>query len=89
MKNIVTKIQNRVNSLSDRFILHLYLYNQKKLVREVRKKEKIKVLFIVFELGSWKTEGLYQAMKQHPRFTPIIVVRLYYCQWRSAKFKPA
>lgn len=74
MKNLVTRIQNRVNRILDKFLLHLYKYNQRNLVREVRKKEKIKVLFVVFELGSWKTERLYRAMKKHSRFSPLVVV---------------
>jgi hypothetical protein len=32
------------------------------------------VLFILSELGVWKTELLYQAMLKHPRFEPIIGV---------------
>lgn len=37
-------------------------------VRALRKKDKIRVLFVVHELASWKTETLYLAMKKHPRF---------------------
>ena len=74
MKNLVTRIQNRVKRISDRILLYLYRYNQSNFVREVRKKEKIKVLFVVFELGSWKTECLYRAMKKHSRFSPLVVV---------------
>ena len=42
--------------------------------RRIRKKDKIKVLFILAELGSWKTERLYCKMKEHPRFEPILGV---------------
>lgn len=42
--------------------------------RQIRKKEKIKVLFILSELGAWKTEQLYLAMKRHNRFEPILGV---------------
>ena len=37
-------------------------------VRKVRKKSVINVLFVLNELGSWKTESLYKKMKDHPRF---------------------
>lgn len=37
-------------------------------VRKVRKKDVISVLFVLNELGSWKTESLYNEMKKHPRF---------------------
>ena len=41
-----------------------------RLVRQMRQKEQIQVLFVVFELASWKTEGLYNRMREHPRFLP-------------------
>lgn len=45
------------------------------LVRKIRKKkEKIRFLFLLTELASWKTEMLYLAMLKHPRFEPIIGV---------------
>ena len=34
----------------------------------LRKKERIDVLFVLNELGSWKTESLYLRMRQHERF---------------------
>lgn len=37
-------------------------------VRNIREKEVIRVLFVLHELGSWKTENLYLAMRHHPRF---------------------
>ena len=37
-------------------------------VRKVRNKEVIDILFVLNELGSWKTESLYNSMKVHPRF---------------------
>lgn len=41
-------------------------------IKKVRKQAKIRVLFIVAELGAWKTELLYQKMLNHSRFEPII-----------------
>lgn len=41
-------------------------------MRHVRKKEKIKFLFVLQELSQWKTEMLYNVMLGHPRFEPII-----------------
>ena len=37
-------------------------------VRRLRKKKRITVLFILSELGAWKTESLYLTMLSHPRF---------------------
>lgn len=34
----------------------------------IRQKKNINVLFVLHELGSWKTENLYLRMKTHPRF---------------------
>lgn len=41
-------------------------------VNSLRSKEKIDVLFIVTEIGPWKTKMLYEAMLRHHRFNPII-----------------
>lgn len=43
-------------------------------VSVVRAKSQIRVLFILHELESWKTENLYLAMVNHPRFCPILGV---------------
>ena len=40
----------------------------------LRKKDVIKVLFILPNLPKWKTESLYRAMLTHPRFEPMIGV---------------
>ena len=44
------------------------------LMKRIRKKSKIRFLFILQELSLWKTEMLYKAMLKHPRFEPIIGV---------------
>ncbi len=41
---------------------------------QIRHKKQIKVLFVVSEVGVWKTENLYLAMLKHPRFIPVIHV---------------
>lgn len=50
------------------------LYNSYKrvLIKRVRRKEQIKVLFILGQVGSWKTELLFQSMLAHPRFSPVL-----------------
>lgn len=40
----------------------------------IRKKRQINVIFIITELGCWKTEKLYLQMRNHPRFNPTIRV---------------
>lgn len=51
---------------------YLYrLYQSRKIIK-IRKKEKIRVLFIIAELSAWKTEALYLKMLSNPRFVPIL-----------------
>ena len=54
--------------------LTFYLYRRSipNKVKEMRKKPKIKVLFVVSELSIWKTEHLYCEMLKHPRFQPVL-----------------
>ena len=44
------------------------------LVKQMQNKDKISVLFVIFELASWKTEGLYNRMLLHPRFAPELLL---------------
>lgn len=53
-------------------VLFYYRRRIPKLVKQVRQKEKIKVLFVLSDVSLWKTEGLYQTMLRHPRFEPIL-----------------
>lgn len=53
------------------FIYWGYIYLR---VPIIRRKNRIKVLFVLAELASWKTELLYLAMLKHPRFTPVLGV---------------
>lgn len=53
---------------------HIYLCYSNYRINQIRKKPQINVMFIVAELGAWKTESLYNAMNEHPRFRPIIGV---------------
>ena len=48
---------------------HLWLEQK---MKRIRKKSKIRFLFILQELSQWKTEMLYKAMLDHPRFDPIL-----------------
>ena len=43
-------------------------------IRRVRSKKVIDVLFIITEVGPWKTKELYLEMVKNPRFSPIIGV---------------
>ena len=52
------------------YVKYYIPYKAKKL----RKQEEIRVLFVLAELGSWKTEELYIRMLSHNRFKPILGV---------------
>ena len=40
----------------------------------IRRKKRIEVMFVLSDLGMWKTEGIYLDMLAHPRFNPRLVV---------------
>ena len=77
-------LRSRISRLCNVFFRNpMYLYNRIKCsllapfyqsiilpqkVRKIRSKEIIDVIFILNELGSWKTESLYNRMKEHSRF---------------------
>lgn len=54
--------------------LRWYRLSIPRKVQNLRKKEVIRVLFVIQELGPWKTESLYQLMLKHERFEPMLLV---------------
>ena len=58
----------------DEIVLSLYGMTINKKVAKMRQKPIINVAFVLADLGSWKTESLYIAMKSHPRFNPMIII---------------
>lgn len=50
------------------------LHREDELVRAMRAKDVVTVVFLLDSLSAWKTESLYLAMKAHPRFDPRIVL---------------
>lgn len=61
--------------------IDLYSYRRRipEIVEQMRTKDKIKVLFVLSDLSFWKTERIYEAMVNHPRFIPIIGLTLLTC----------
>ena len=43
-------------------------------INQLRKQETIKVVFVLTNLGAWKTESLYTLMLTHSRFEPSIII---------------
>ena len=56
------------------FRLYLYWTKLPRKIEIIRQKPTITVLFVVTELGSWKSLALFQSMFKHPRFRPLIGV---------------
>ena len=55
--------------------LKLLIYNKAVIpwnVCRIKKKETIRVLFVLTELSNWKSERLYKKMLDHPRFDPVL-----------------
>ncbi len=57
------------------------------LAKRIRKKEKLKVLFVLFDLGMWKTESLYNQMCAHERFETAILIEPSGKQWETENLK--
>lgn len=49
---------------------------QKVMIKWIRRKESIRVLFVILDLGQWKTEQLYLRMLEHEHFEPILGITL-------------
>lgn len=70
-------IHNKISwHYENRLLYPLKRKLDRKRLNDVRKKDKIKILFVLIDLGQWKTECLYNAMLEHPRFEPILGVTL-------------
>lgn len=58
----------------EKIVYYFYMRTIPKKIECIRKKDKIKVLFVLADLSKWKTETLYQEMTKHDRFEPILGV---------------
>ena len=65
-------IKNSLKHFIQETIWTLYHIVLEWYVRHIRKKGTIRFLFLLQELSQWKTEMLYKAMLNHPRFEPIL-----------------
>lgn len=63
IKNIAFKLKiNRINS------------KHKKAIRQIKRKSKIRVVFLLIHHTAWKYEGVYRLMEKDERFDPIVVI---------------
>lgn len=65
LKRFIKKVSTPIN-------YNLYWAYINYRVPRIQKKQEIKVLFVLAELSTWKTELLYLEMLKHPRFSPIL-----------------
>lgn len=75
-KQLLAKGIYLFKALENRLFQKELLKRTKALSLLVKNKPTIKVLFVLSNLSKWKTEALYCAMKEHPRFEPVIGVAL-------------
>lgn len=87
--NVMRFITNHMMSIYGKHVVYpIRFHCQKKKVCSIRKKEKIRVLFIVIDLSEWKTEDLYNQMSAHPRFEPILGLTMSTeSPWEKEKFR--
>lgn len=72
--DICSRINNKFKLLFWRwFFLAYRLYFPIK-IQEIKKKQQVRVLFVIAELGAWKTESLYLAMHNNKKFLPVLGV---------------
>ena len=77
LKKIISlKLRKKIRSIKLGDILFICYYRLK--INSIRNKisqfEKVKVVFIAMDVAMWKYDGLYQIMKKHPRFDPVILI---------------
>ncbi len=73
---LIRKLLHVPLAIENRLSLNEFKNDIPKLVERIRKKDIIRVLFVISQLPKWKTESLYLSMLSHPRFEPIIGVAL-------------
>lgn len=76
MRVILNKILYILHAIQNRLFLNGIRNRIPYLVNRIKRKDKIRVLFILSQLPKWKTEALYQSMLSHPRFEPLLGVAL-------------
>lgn len=76
-KIIPLRIKKVAKSTYDLFIILQSNAKHKKVLAEVRKKEKIKVAFFLIHSSIWKYDGVYKLMVEDIRFDPVVIICPY------------
>ncbi len=72
MNKLISKIIYGVTHAAYNLVLHAYSIYVRCRVAKIRKKKKIRFLFVLQDLSQWKSENLYLFMLQHERFDPVL-----------------
>ena len=73
---MIRKTIIKIKNLIEKSIYYYYKRSIPRKIKEIRKKNRIKVLFVLADLSKWKTETLYLEMLKHNRFEPILGITL-------------
>lgn len=65
------KLRNRVKDFVILYLCPIYRWF---LVRRIRRKEKINIVFFAMSLPMWRHQQLYEKLTKHPKFNPTIVI---------------
>jgi len=64
-----------INFFEKKYLDLYFWYYPKYKIRQIRnQKEQIRVIFVLCDLSTWKTENLYLAMLKHDRFDPVLAI---------------
>lgn len=78
--NYKNKINNFLYQKKHNKIKKNYLNKIEKIKKKLNKKEKIRVIFHVFDDARWKYQSLYELLDKQKNFEPIIVLSRLYVQ---------
>lgn len=73
---ILKTLRTEKSLLKEKIRYKRHLNSLPQRIADMRSKDEIKVLFVLWDLSMWKTEALYKAMADHPRFQPMLGIVL-------------
>ena len=68
---MLENLKSQIKSFVIKYICPIYRWF---LVKRLRHKDKINVVFFAMSLPMWKHQYLYERLSKHPRFNPTIVI---------------
>lgn len=71
MESIIDFVKQTSSRIKFKIYRRIYIPIRAK---QMRLKDKITVVFVVADIGAWKTEYLYNSMLNHPRFNSILII---------------